>query len=80
MARASFNYCEVVAITPASGPAGPLSVRVRDALDGAERDVRARVVVNATGAWFERASATLTGRTPGTRSHDERHPHRRARR
>ena len=32
---------------------------------GSECAVRARVVVNATGAWFERASATLTGRTPG---------------
>ena len=55
-----FNYCEVVT---SGGDATRL--RVRDALDGAETEVNARVVVNATGAWFERASAAITGRTPG---------------
>lgn len=45
-------------------PTGVTDLRVRDTLDATEADVHARVVVNATGAWFERASAALTGRTP----------------
>lgn len=65
-----FNYCEVVTNAPAltafrGGPAGVTEIRVRDTLDESEAILRARVVVNATGAWFERASATLTGRAPG---------------
>jgi glycerol-3-phosphate dehydrogenase len=55
----AFNYCEAVTA------AGGRTLRVRDALDGEEAEVHARVVVNATGAWFERAAAALTGRTPG---------------
>ena len=55
-----FNYCEVMTTV---GDARTL--RVRDVLDGGDADVSARVVVNATGAWFERASAALTGRSPG---------------
>jgi len=55
-----FNYCEVV-----TGTADARGLRVRDTLDGAEAAVAARVIVNATGAWFERATAALTGRAPG---------------
>ena len=55
----AFNYCEVVSADPRSG-----RVAVRDALDGAEARIGARVVVNATGAWFERTSAALVGRSP----------------
>jgi glycerol-3-phosphate dehydrogenase len=40
-------------------------VRVRDTLDGDEADVSARVVVNATGAWWEQVAAAQTGRRPG---------------
>jgi glycerol-3-phosphate dehydrogenase len=52
-----FNYCEVVRATPA--------LRVRDALDGGESDVDAKVIVNATGAWLEPTTERLTGRRPG---------------
>jgi glycerol-3-phosphate dehydrogenase len=55
-----FNYCEVVTST-----ADVTVLHVRDTLDGSEAQVSARAVVNATGAWFERASAALTGRVPG---------------
>lgn len=55
----ALNYCEVV-----SADAGSGSVRVRDALSGAEAHATARVLVNATGAWFERTSASLVGRSP----------------
>jgi glycerol-3-phosphate dehydrogenase len=53
----AFNYCEVVAATP--------RLRVRDTLDGAAANVDARVLVNATGAWLEPTTETLTGRRPG---------------
>lgn len=52
-----FNYCEVVRTTP--------QVRVRDTLDGTEIDVKARVIVNATGAWMEPTTERFTGRRPG---------------
>jgi glycerol-3-phosphate dehydrogenase len=55
-----FNYCEVVTST-----ADAKVLHVRDTLEASEAQVSARVVVNATGAWFERASAALTGRVPG---------------
>jgi glycerol-3-phosphate dehydrogenase len=61
----ALNYCEAVTNTPAARPTGATELRLRDTLDGTEAVVRARVVVNATGAWFERASAALTGRRPG---------------
>ena len=53
----AFNYCEVVAATP--------RLRVRDTIDGSEANVDARVLVNATGAWLEPTTETLTGRRPG---------------
>jgi glycerol-3-phosphate dehydrogenase len=63
----TLNYCELVTGSTAleRGAAGLTELRVRDVLDGTEAALRARVIVNATGAWFERASATLTGRAPG---------------
>ena len=61
----ALNYCEATSIT-ASGDRS--LVRVRDVSTGRptdECDVDARVVVNATGAWLETVTATLTGRQPG---------------
>jgi glycerol-3-phosphate dehydrogenase len=52
-----FNYCEVVRAAP--------RLRVRDALEGGECDVDAKIVVNATGAWLEPTSERLTGKRPG---------------
>src|SRR5687768_15423230 len=57
----ALNYCEAIAISPATGAPGH-AVRVRDVLDGSECELRAAVVVNATGAWLEAAAAALTGR------------------
>jgi glycerol-3-phosphate dehydrogenase len=57
------NYCQVVSAITRDGKIG--GVRVRDTLDGSEAEVSARVVVNATGAWFEPVAQTLTGRVPG---------------
>ena len=54
-----FNYCEAVDADARSG-----RVTVRDGLDGGEAQASARVLVNATGAWFERTSAALVGRSP----------------
>jgi glycerol-3-phosphate dehydrogenase len=61
------NYCEVVSTTPGArqGAETFTRLRVRDTFDGHEADLSARVLVNATGAWFERTAASLTGRTPG---------------
>ena len=61
----ALNYCEAASIT-ANGDRS--LVRVRDVSTGQsadECDVDARVVVNATGAWLETVTATLTGRRPG---------------
>lgn len=55
-----FNYCEVVGVITDGGHVAGL--RVRDVLDGDEAEIRARTVVNATGAWLERAADALTGR------------------
>ena len=57
------NYCEVQPALIAHGAVQRL--RVRDTLDGDEADVSARVVVNATGAWWEQVAAAQTGRRPG---------------
>ena len=57
------NYCEVVSSAPGGGTVTRL--RVRDTLDGVEARLSARVLVNATGAWFERTAVALTGRAPG---------------
>jgi glycerol-3-phosphate dehydrogenase len=58
------NYCEALSI---AGGNGGSVVRVRDvSTPGApeEGEITARVVVNATGAWLELVSETLTGRRP----------------
>jgi glycerol-3-phosphate dehydrogenase len=60
---AIINYCEVQPALIAHGPVQ--RVRVRDTLDGDEADVSARVVVNATGAWWEQLAAAQTGRRLG---------------
>jgi glycerol-3-phosphate dehydrogenase len=54
------NYCEVVSTLVRDGAAR--GVRVRDVLNGNEADISARVVVNATGAWWERVATAQTGR------------------
>ncbi|MGH9371746.1 MAG: glycerol-3-phosphate dehydrogenase/oxidase [Vicinamibacterales bacterium] len=54
------NYSEVIAARPPAG--GVAGIRVRDNLDGAEADVSARVIVNATGAWFEPVTERLVAR------------------
>lgn len=59
----ALNYCAVIGTVVEGGRLG--GVRVRDALDGDEADIASRVVVNATGAWFERVTTRLTGRQPG---------------
>ena len=48
----TLNYAEVTG-------AARGGVRVRDLLDGDETEVRARVVVNASGPWFDRLAARL---------------------
>jgi glycerol-3-phosphate dehydrogenase len=53
----TMNYAEVVR---AASPTGPLDgLVVRDALHGAERELRARVIVNAAGPWFEGVARRL---------------------
>lgn len=59
----AFNYCGVASVITERGRVTGL--RVRDTLDGAEVSVSAGLAVNATGAWLEPASETLTGRRPG---------------
>jgi glycerol-3-phosphate dehydrogenase len=49
---AAFNYAEVTAATRGG-------VRVKDLLAGDEVEVRGRVVVNASGPWFDRVAARL---------------------
>jgi glycerol-3-phosphate dehydrogenase len=54
---AAVNYAEVVgAVREGDRVAG---VRVRDLLEGGEAEVRARLVVNASGPWFDRVAARL---------------------
>jgi len=60
---AVFNYCEVVSTLVRDGTAH--GVRVRDVLNGDESDINARVVVNATGAWWERVATAQSGRRFG---------------
>jgi glycerol-3-phosphate dehydrogenase len=60
---AAFNYCEAVGVRTGNGRV--TGVRVRDTLAGTEVDIACRVVVNATGAWFEPVTTRLTARTPG---------------
>lgn len=59
----AFNYMEVTgAIRDGGAVAG---VRVRDVLTGEEAAVRARVTVNAGGAWFERVAGAVAEAAPG---------------
>lgn len=75
------NYCEV---TGADMNGGQMkSLRVRDGASGREEgELRAKVFVNATGAWFDRIQSLLSGRPsrrirttkesrPNMRSHGE---------
>jgi glycerol-3-phosphate dehydrogenase len=57
------NYCEV--IPPVGSDGATQRVRLRDTIDGDEAEVTARVVVNATGAWWEQMATAQTGRSPG---------------
>jgi glycerol-3-phosphate dehydrogenase len=57
------NYGEVISTLVTDGVAH--GVRVRDVLNGDECDISARVVVNATGAWWERIATAQTGRRFG---------------
>ncbi len=54
---ATLNYAEVTGAISSGGRIH--GVRVRDTLNGAEADVRAKVVVNASGPWFDRVAATI---------------------
>ncbi len=51
------NYCEVTGSLPGSGGIG--GVRVRDSITGEIEEARGRVVVNASGPWFDRVATTL---------------------
>jgi glycerol-3-phosphate dehydrogenase len=59
----ALNYCDVLSTSIRDGRAA--GVRVRDVLTGDEADLMARVIVNATGAWWERVAAAQTGRRQG---------------
>jgi glycerol-3-phosphate dehydrogenase len=53
------NYVEVTAgLSDARGFTG---VRIRDLVEGEEAEVRARVVVNASGPWFNRVAPKIEG-------------------
>lgn len=58
----AFNYAEVTGAIH-DGPA-VAGVRVRDALTGAETEVRAHITVNASGPWFARVARAVTRRPP----------------
>ncbi len=62
-AATAVNYCEAATTVLRDGHAHGL--HVRDTLSGHEATVRARVIVNATGAWWEQVAAVQTGRRPG---------------
>lgn len=51
------NYTEVIGLTTEKGP----ELRVRDTITGEEASLRAKVVINATGAWFDRVQERLAG-------------------
>ncbi len=57
------NYCEVIPPVIADGATQRL--RLRHTIDGDEAELSARVVVNATGAWWEQVAAAQTGRRAG---------------
>ena len=54
---AALNYAEVTGAMVRGGRVA--GVRVRDVLEGGECEVRARLVVNATGPWLDRVAARL---------------------
>ena len=57
------NYCEV---QPLNADGNSSRLRVSDAIEaGDEAEITARVVVNATGAWWEQVATTQTGHRPG---------------
>lgn len=60
----TFNYAEVIGTIREHGEI--CGVRVRDLLDesGEEIEVKARVIVNASGAWFDRVARALTHQPP----------------
>lgn len=58
----ALNYCTAIATSVVNSRV--TGIRVRDELDGSETHLTARVVVNATGAWFEQAAARITARHP----------------
>jgi glycerol-3-phosphate dehydrogenase len=62
----AFNYAEVTGAIHDTGQVA--GVRVRDAITGAIVDVHARVVINASGPWFDRVAGLI-----------ESHPARRIR-
>ncbi|MBL8242449.1 MAG: glycerol-3-phosphate dehydrogenase/oxidase [Bryobacterales bacterium] len=53
------NYCEVRSADLKSG--GVQSLLVRDVDTGEEAELRAKVFVNATGAWFDRVQTAVSG-------------------
>jgi glycerol-3-phosphate dehydrogenase len=57
------NYCDVLSTELKNGVAS--GVLVRDTLDGHEAHIAARIVVNATGPWWEQVAAAQTGRRRG---------------
>ena len=57
------NYCEV--IPPMISDGASQRVQVRHTIDGDEAGLSARVVVNATGAWWEQVAEAQVGRPPG---------------
>ncbi len=58
----ALNYCEATGAI--SGSSRITGVRVRDALTGDEAEVLARVVVNASGAWFDRVARAIEPGAP----------------
>ncbi len=57
------NYCEV--IPPVGSDGATQRVRLRDTIDGDEAELNARIVVNATGAWWEQVATAQTGSSAG---------------
>ncbi|MFB3826056.1 MAG: glycerol-3-phosphate dehydrogenase/oxidase [Bryobacteraceae bacterium] len=50
----ALNYTEVTGARPSLD-----ALSVREVLDGGEREVRGRIVINASGPWFDRVAARL---------------------
>lgn len=57
---AAWNYHEVTGALWESGRVA--GVRARDVLEGGETEVRGRIVVNASGPWFDRAASRIDAR------------------